>query len=212
MRGIRYGVMLAAAAALLCLSPGRGAALSLGDVDSFDSLNGQLTFSNFEVVATGSLSSLDLTSILIVPTPSGFGFDLVGPISANDGEIGDLLVRFDVWAVLPIVRALLSFNGAASEPGSGATVTETFEGLNVQAFVFATGGGGLDLSDEASIPDLEHLRVTKDILVDSSTLSGAPGSAVISVITQDFALIPEPATVLLVLLGLGATLVLRRRV
>jgi hypothetical protein len=204
--------MIAAAAASICLGPGRGAALSLGDVESFDSLNGQLTFDNFQVLATGSLSSLDLTSILIVPTTSGFGFELVGPISANDGEIGDLFVRFDVWAALPIVEAFLSFNGAASEPGSGASVTETFEGLNVQAFVFATGAGGLRLSDQASIPELEHLRVTKDILVDSSTVSGGPGSAVISVITQDFALIPEPATVLLVLIGLGGTLALRRRV
>lgn len=212
MPRIRYGLMGAAVAALLCLAPARGSALSLGDVDSFNSLNDQLTFSNFQVVASGSLSSLPLTSILIVPTMSGFGFELVGPISANDGEIGDLLVRFDVDAVLPIVTALLSFNGAASGAGSGASVTETFDGLsNTQLFVFATGAGGLQLSDQASIPSLDHLRVTKDILVDSSTISGGPGSAVISSITQEF-VVPEPATALLVLLGLGTTLALRSRV
>ena len=110
--------------------------------------------------------------------------------------------------------ARLSMTGAASGLGAGASVTETFAGIgDRQLFVYAIGEGPSQLIDEVSLRDLNlvHLRVTTDILLDSTVLSGPLGNAQISVVTQEFKIIPEPATGVLVLLGLGGALLLRRR-
>ncbi len=200
--------------------------LTLGDLvngtpGSFTSEDGVLTFSDFGVVLTGSLATFDLDNVQIMLTESGFGFSMVGGLSANDGEIGDMVVMFDVVSELPIIGATLSFNGAASGDGAGASVIETFQGINDQAFVFATGGGGLRLSDEVVFnggpgPEpsgigLLALAVTKDIILDSTLLAGGTeGSATISVVSQDFAVVPEPGAALLGLLGLGGLIVVRR--
>jgi MYXO-CTERM domain-containing protein len=195
--------------------------LTLGDLvggtpESFQSEDGTLTFSSFGVVVTGSLATFDLDTVQILLTESGFGFSMVAGLSANDGEIGDMLVTFDVSSLLPIVSASLSFNGAASGVGAGASVVETFQGINDQAFVFVTGGGGGRSEDtvEFQAPaqlDLTALRVTKDIILDSTLLAGGTGGeAVISIISQDFAVVPEPSAALLGLLGLGALFLVRR--
>jgi hypothetical protein len=198
----------------LAAGPGPSRAMTLADIDAFPSLDNTLFFSNWEVVPTGSLASLDLSSILVVPTANGFGFDLVGPLSANGGEIGDLVVRFDVDAVDVLDWARLSMTGAATGLGAGASVTETFQGVgDRQLFVYAIGGGPSSLIDQVSLLDLQllHLRVTTDIILDSTVLSGPPGSAQISVVTQEFKIIPEPATGMLLLLGIGGALLLRLR-
>ena len=200
--------------------------LTLGDLvngtpDSFTSEDGVLTFSDFGVVQTGSLASFDLDNVQIMLTESGFGFSMVGPLSANDGEIGDLFVTFDVTSQLQIVGATLSFNGAASGIGAGASVVETFQGINDQAFVFVTGGGGIQLSDQVEFNGgvqpsglgggLLALTVTKDIILDSTLLAGGlGGTAEISIISQDFAVIPEPSAGLLGLIGLSALVLVRR--
>ncbi len=190
--------------------------LTLGDLvngtpDSFSSEDGVLTFSAFGVVQTGSLATFNLDNVQIMLTESGFGFSMIGAFSANDGEIGDLLVTFDVLSELPIIGATLSFNGAASGIGAGASVVETFRGINDQAFVFVTGGGGLKLSDEVEFSGLLALTVTKDIILDSTLLAGGlGGTAEISIIRQDFAVIPEPSAGLLGLLGLSALVLVRR--
>jgi hypothetical protein len=210
---LRRGLGAGALGALVVFSSVPAKALSLADVGTFDSGNGLLTFSNFDVIATGSLASLDLSSIAIVLTPSGFGFELVGGLSAFDGEIGDLVVRFDVDGDIDIVDYHLSFNGAAAGPGSGASVTTTFDGRPEQAFVFATGAGGLLLMDSLDfVPSTRQLGATVDILLDSDTIAGGPGSAVISVVRHEFSLIPEPATGALLLLSLFGVVLLRRLV
>jgi hypothetical protein len=195
--------------------PGSSQAMTLADIDAFPSLDNTLFFSNWEVVPTGSLGNLDLSSILVVPTVNGFGFDLVGPLSANGGEIGDLVVRFDVDAVDVLDWARLSMTGAATGLGAGASVTETFQGVgDRQLFIYAIGEGPSSLdTGQVSLLDLQllHLRVTKDIILDSTVLSGPPGSAQISVVTQEFKIIPEPTTGMLVLLGVGGGLLLRLR-
>jgi hypothetical protein len=210
---LRRGLGAGALCVLLAFPSIPAKALSLADVSSFDSGNGLLTFSNFDVTATGSLADLDLSGVAIVLTDSGFGFELVGGLSAFDGEIGDLVVRFDVGADIDMLDYHLSFNGAASEAGAGASVTTTFDGRAEQAFVFATGAGGLQLVDWVDFAaSTRHLRATVDILLDSDTISGRPGSAVISVVTHEFSLIPEPATGALFLLSLFGVVLLRRLV
>jgi hypothetical protein len=197
----------------LAAPAGPARALTLADVDAFFSVDGTLFFSNFEVIQTGSLADLDLSSVLVVPTDKGFTLDPAGSLLASGGELGDLLVRFDVDAELEIIAATLGFSAEVSGVGAGASVTETFAGIdNLQAFVFAIGEGPFHLEDRVIFdPALVHLRVTKDILLDSTTISGPPGSAEIFSITQEFEVIPEPGTGILALIGLAGALLLRLR-
>ena len=91
-------------------------------------------------------------------------------------------------------------------PRSSASVIETFERpANAQLFVFATGGGGERSSDSLALRGATSLRVSKDILVNSSE----SGDARIERIEQHFVPrdLPEPHAWLLlgsVLLGIGA--------
>jgi MYXO-CTERM domain-containing protein len=194
-----------------------GSPCSLADLvgtgNEFQSGDLTLTFGNFDAILTGSLAGLALSDIAVVKTMTGFGFDLFGPLAANDGEMGDLLVRFDVTGIADLIRAdLTNFVAGASGVGAGASAIQTYEGLDLQAFVFVTGGGGSDLNDTVDLPPgIRMLRVTTDIILDSSLLAGGPGgTADISAVTQDF-IIPEPTTGALGLLGLGGLLLLRRR-
>lgn len=176
---------------------------------SFQSADMSITFSNFEAIATGALASIPLTDIAIVQTASGLGLDLIGGLSAQDGEIGDLLIRYDVSAMAPLTQATLTFNGEAFGVGAGASVIETFGSLPDQGFVFVTGGGGQVRNHTVQLDGLQSFRVTSDIIVDSSLLAGGlGGTADISLITENF--IPEPGTAFLLLLGLGGLAVARR--
>jgi hypothetical protein len=132
---------------------------------SLTSGNGVLTFDDFEVITTGSVRS-DLSLYDVKALVDGIA--ITGPISAADGNAGDLFIQFSVSSTAPITGSTLKFNGAATGAGSSASVTETFDEVdNGQLFVFATGAGGLDLSDSMTIAGLTSLRVSKDILVDS---------------------------------------------
>ncbi|MEE8557790.1 MAG: PEP-CTERM sorting domain-containing protein, partial [Myxococcota bacterium] len=70
------------------------------------------------------------------------------------------------------------------------------------------GGPG---PEPSGMGDLFALAVTTDIILDSTLLQGGTaGSAIISVLSQDFAVVPEPGAALLGLLGLGGLIVVRR--
>jgi hypothetical protein len=165
-------LLLSFAFAVLCsvsLAPG-ARALGLDVLSGGGSLtsgNGLLTFDDFDVIATGSVSS-DLSLYDVQALVDGIA--ITGPISAADGNSGDLFVQFTVSSTQPIVAARLRFNGAAAGEGSSASVTETFEEIeDAQLFVYATGGGELDLADAMRLgARYTSLRVSKDILVSAS--------------------------------------------
>ncbi|MFQ5514844.1 MAG: PEP-CTERM sorting domain-containing protein [Myxococcota bacterium] len=213
----RMREILASGLLMTCLlvvgaSPAR--ALSLADLTpdasfGFNSGNGALSFDSFAATPAGSISSdLSLYQIIVLDD----GFSLTGPFSAADGELGDMLLSFRVTATGPLTSVQLSFNGQAAGLGAQAGVTETFLGLNIGLQVRATGGGGLQLQDSAALSGPSQLEVVfKDILVDSTILGGGPGgSAQISLITQRFT-VPEPASGLLLMLGVGTLAAWRRR-
>jgi hypothetical protein len=134
--------------------------------ESITSGNGLLTFDDFEVIATGSVSD-DLSLYDVEALVDGIA--ITGPISAADGDAGDLFIQFSVTSSVPITGSMLSFNGSAAGAGSSASVIETFDEIeDDQLFVYATGAGGLALSDLLPIPGLTSLHVSKDILVASS--------------------------------------------
>jgi len=183
------------------------------DDGGFTTANG-VTFSNFSVSITGALAgSLSASQLELTFEGSGAsaGFSLTGPISAADGELGDVFLSFSVTSEQAIVGALLSaLNVADGGLGALASVDELIRsGTGSVLGVLSTSdsGGPCDgtFDDELSFAGQTTLSVLKDILVDSSILGGGPGgSARISFVSQTFVLVPEPGTLLLVLGGLAA--------
>ena len=218
LRGsLSFGILIL----MLSLGARPAQALSLADLAagaSFTSEDGLLLFDDFVITPTGSVTVAHLALLQInLNNAGGFdisGFDIVGPISAADGEIGDLNIVFSVTSEVPITGATLAFNGGAFGIGSVASVTEVFTGFpSVALLVAITGGGTVITEDSARLGEgIFSLRVNKDILVDSTLLGGGTGGlASISSVSQQFALaIPEPSALILLGLGFGA-LVLRRR-
>lgn len=199
---------------LVLLGSTAAGALTLADVttggQSFASGNGALTFDDFDVTASSGLDP-DLTKYTIEVIDDGF--ELRGPINAADGEQDDLFVAYSVTAAAGITGASLFFNGQIlpPTPGVAASIAEDFfDGATLAGSLFvARTGGGLDQPSAALqlAGPVASLRVEKDILVDSLVLDGGEGGpgaiASISLVRQQFAVVPEPTAVLLVGIGLA---------
>jgi len=211
-----FGVLLS----LLCLG-GAASALTLDDLanggQSFVSGNGALTFGSFDVTASSGLDP-DLTKYTIEVIDDGF--ELRGPINAADGEQDDLFMAYSVTGSNAISGASLFFNGQTlpAVAGIAASVAEDlFDGGNLVGSMFvARTGGGLD-QPSASLTlatAAGSLRVEKDILVDSrldaNSVDSTAAIASISLVRQQFTLIPEPTTTLLVVAGLAGLAVAGR--
>ncbi len=227
MRRDCFGSCCAGIAIALVLLWGASASatsdLTLADLqegESFLSGDETLKFDDFDIVVTGILDTdpvgedelLDYEVVILED-----GFRIVGPMGAADGNRGDILVSFNVWGLTAAIFGASSFfNGNALGTGALAAVEETLrelEGEDPQQppigslFVAATGGSEPLKYDETSFDPVMHLRVNKDIIVDSD---GGIISA-ISFVDQRYAVVPEPRTVLLVLGGLGMLAVSVRR-
>jgi hypothetical protein len=182
------------------------------DDGGFTTSNG-VTFSSFSVSITGALAGSLTAADLELTFEEGAGsagFALTGPISAADGELGDVFLSFSVSSAQLINGALLSaINVADGGSGALASVDELIR-TGAGAFLGLlstsdTGGPGDGIFDDSlSFDGQTSIRVMKDILVDSSLLGGGPGgSARISFVSQTFTFVPEPGTLLLVLGGLS---------
>ncbi|MCH2171825.1 PEP-CTERM sorting domain-containing protein [Myxococcota bacterium] len=185
--------------------------LTDGTTPSFGSGNTLLTFSDFEVVLSGALST-DLDDYVAVVLDDGWR--LVGPIGVADGNVGDIALSYEVAVSgsQGIGAAEIFFNGAASGLGSTANVSEVFFDSNGPIgtlFVAATGGGLSQLTDTITFPAPTPILVTA--LKDIQVITTSPGTvAAISVIDQRFEVVPEPGTLALASSGLIALIVFRQ--
>jgi hypothetical protein len=181
--------------------------LDLNEGTSFLSGDGNLEFS-FDAgsVALGGALNADLSNYSVITRDDGFR--IVGPIAVADGNMGDIVLDYNVSSTRgmanPIVSAEVFFNGSVSAAGSpgglmaSAKVVQDFSNGSSLG-VGATGGGFWDKSDSVDFAPIDSLDVSlRDIEVKSLEVGQL---AAISVIDQRFNVVPEPGTAMLMLSG-----------
>ncbi len=179
---------------------------------------GDLKFDNFtypsDDVVQGDMPSA--SQIAVQATPNADGLRLTGPFLDLPGGEGngasDATVGFDVSVTTgaQILSATLEGNPSLKGGASGvAEVVETFTGVDDSKLVIFDKTATLSLVDTAVLSTpMSQLSVLKDILLLSQSDTNA---ATISVIDQTFVLTPEPSAVGLLMSGLLAVGLLRRR-
>lgn len=165
---------------------------------------GDKTFSDFDFTAIGV--DLDNVNVTVKPVtdalaPGDVGFELIIAGLGVTSGAADLALKYTVSAPSAIITdAHLSFTGSAVGTGL-ASVAEKLcpvggtcldDILEVFDSPFATV-----TQDFTFFTPVQTIKVSKDIAV----LAGNKGFATISIVTQTFTQVPEPAT--LVLLGAG---------
>ena len=192
--------VLGLSAALLLALGGSAKGTTLADLAGGQSLTvGGLTLSDFTITVNGSVDP-NLADYKVLSLSDGFR--IAGGFAAVDAEQGDMLLSYKVSAGTsnPVDDIRLAFNGTAVGSHSGANSMETLSsnGSPVSsARVFAVAGGMNQLVNTATFAPQTDFSVDKDILVKA----GDGGMATISFIDQEFSVVPEPGS--LVLLGCG---------
>lgn len=213
LRGLRGCIGRAFGAIALAFSfASTAGALTLADLDDgevFDSGDHRITFS-FDpgsVSITGDLSP-DLTNYGVVILEHGFS--IVGPMGVSDGNVGDIALRYLASANDGFFdTASIFFNGAAVGNGALAAVAEDFiaNGQLVGDLLVQVTGGGLSqkIDTTSFAPGITAFDVVKDIQIITTDPAQI---ATISVLDQNFTVVPEPTT--LAMLGLGLAVLAHR--
>jgi hypothetical protein len=224
-----WAVAIVAGLAGVLIQPNTASAVLLSDLlaNPSDTVPyGDFVFSNFAFQATHSGRYIaDPTTIDVqgFTTPDGSedGLRFVGLIAAlsnvTPGSSVTINLDYDVTpnqGTPGISDVTMSFNGAPTHDDGSAVVTKTIFSGNVDVGGVTVRNGPkplMDLQDHAPLtggPYGSMLRVHDTITLEG----GEAGATTISFINQTFSVeVPEPATVLLGLLGLPM-LVRRRRV
>jgi hypothetical protein len=173
-------------------------ALTLSDLAAGGSFSaGPLTFDDFEISVAGDLSAqLDDYAVQVL----GDGFRLSGPLSVLSGDSGTLLVSYRVSAPADLIAgASLLAPGVAIGAGSQAWVGESLlDGADVlgSLFVFDIAGVGSSPADSVGFAPVSHVEVAKSVHLGSGLF------AALTVVDQRFFVVPEPLTLLLLVVGL----------
>lgn len=214
----------------IAVAAGPATALTLADLDagaSFTSLDGSITFQDFEVSlpatvgsATNSFVGLDLALIEVEALPTNaLGFRVIefdAPLVAVGEEIGQIVIDFRAVANSYLITGVnLRFTGTAIGTGAYARIDETVTspGGSVSLTAIRQGGGAQQPTDADVLP-------TAAGAVDVSTtitLSAQGQSALLAQLSEfepGFSARPIPEPAALAIFGGGFALVVaasRRR-
>jgi hypothetical protein len=191
-------------AALLLFSAGTASATALSVIQaeitangSYVEANGDLTFTFTGVTETTGNLDLGQIDLMLVDT----GFDLT-PLSAGafsvSGTLADLNLEFTVESTLGI-------SGASNE--IEATVVGGSGVASVSELIVEFPGADLGVSDLEPFASADFGEVAGQLTIDSKNivLSADTGATVdVTILRQRFAVVPEPGTAGLLLLGLAA--------
>jgi hypothetical protein len=179
---------------------------------------GQATVADF----TASVLALGAQAILpedVTVTPVGRGFDFGVSQIAGASEIFDILIRFSISALMSNLN-VLSMNGASAS-GDGVVVAVgdtcaggTFAGANPAAPCSGTAATAIALQDAiglispgtAAFPSSSFFDVFVQLTIDG----GLAGTAALDGSVRTV-FVPEPSTLLVMAVGLGAVLARRRK-
>jgi hypothetical protein len=209
---------LGLSAALVLALAGGAKGTTLADLAGGKSLTaGGLTFSDFNITVTGSLDP-NLADYKVLNLSDGFR--IAGGFAAFDAEQGDMLLTYNVstgcsgpactGVTSPVNDIRVVFNGVAVGSHSGANAVESVSSNGTpiaSADVFNIAGGSTQLIDAATFVPRTNFTVDKDILVKA----GAGGMATISFVNQEFSVVPEPGSLVLIAGGLASLLALCRK-
>lgn len=184
-----------------------------------DSLSGEIRFESFSATVSGALDP-DLSVYDLAATASGFDLTSSSPMSVADFEVGTLTIEYDATILvggLELRAAILDYTtGTVEFSGALATVLEDLlDGPggspiagDADLDVLTTGDAGTVRStDTAVFVGRTNLHVVKSIVLSG----GASGnSAEITSVGQQFAVVPEPETAALLLVGLAGLAFLGR--
>jgi len=168
-------------------------------------VSGDLTFSDFTITSTGSPTAPNLSSLQVL-TPTPDGFQIAGPLHAIGGGDAHIALHFDVSAApgTQVDGLTLSFNGVAKGSQSQAKVSEQLLGIPVTV-------DPTNFVDSVSFAPQTNFAVAKDVSLTSGPASGASSYATISFVSQQFTVVPEPGSLLLLSGGLAGLLAFGRK-
>lgn len=172
------------------------------------------TFDGFSYAATGDMPGADGVNVIPIQDCDGnVGIRFQGGwLDLPGNSSSDALIAFNATisagAGMVIDGVHLAFNGSSVGGGGFAGITETFLPLNSPVLnVYDDGMGNVLLSDWAAVdPGVMELNIQKDIILNA----GTGVAATMSFVDQTFSMVPEPNSMVLLLIGF-AGFIRRRR-
>ncbi len=196
------------------ISPLTGLDLTFDKDTVLLSQSGNLQFSDFAVFGSGELDPVQVEALSLSTTANGL--ELNGPLSVSDGDEAEFYLLYRVTVLGAPVNGVDLSAETEVVPGGFPSFAKVFKSLfpgdmivlpdgNEFAIVNVENlGGVVNDSDSASFsPQTPSFLVLDSVRLDSG---GPGGSAAVSLLGNEFSVVPEPVSSVLLgtgLLGLG---------